>query len=94
MKVLSPVCGRGGRDIEKMTHFWGQKDPFDEVGIQNFHLFFKKLIWQFCSSMSKWNFGGKMKVLSLVCVSVGQEYLKNDPFWGKTGTHAPTPTHK
>ena len=27
---------------------------FDEAGIQNFYLFFKKLIWQFCSSMSKW----------------------------------------
>ena len=41
--------------------------------------------------MSKWNFGGKMKVLSLVCVSVGprvgQEYLKNDPFWGEKDSY-------
>ena len=40
---------------------------FDEAGIQNFQLFFKKLIWQFCFSMSKWLFGCKTMVLSLVC---------------------------
>ena len=47
---------------------------FDEAGIQNYQLFFKKLIWQFCFSMSKWLFGCKTKVLSLLCGRWGQGY--------------------